>query len=63
MRQSFRRLMQPDLVDGGGMPAYRNLALDPEFSGTMNSSFWEKLLGGVSAGAGVFGALAQKDKK
>lgn len=56
-RQGNRRLLQPDLVNPGGMSPYQSLMENPEFMKTMKPGLWEKILGiaGVAApAAGMF---------
>ena len=59
--QSMRRLLQPDLVNPTGMPAYQSMMDNPAFKKTMNPGILEKLLGIASVAAPVAGMFGGDD--
>lgn len=64
VKQSMNRMTQPDLtVDGGGgMPAYRNLATDKDFTKTLNPGIMERLLGYGSAFSPLVKLLLERNQ-
>lgn len=62
--QALARMGAPDLstyAANGGMPAYNNLANNPEFQGAQKSGFLEKLLGIGSVAAPIAGLFGKSD--
>lgn len=57
--QAMARMKAPDMQAQSGVPAYRNLAQDPEFLKTMKPGFWEKFGGILGAGASAYGAASR----